>query len=257
MQHDDDRAGRPRPSASLEDLRRWGYDPDEDRHARGIAQDERQFGGDRGWGGYGGLGRHDDGEPRIDAEREPGRAQHLAFGEGGAGDWTASAAGSGYRRAAGAAYGGWPAAGSMQARGWGGGPRGDDVGGGTGSAPTVRRPGPKGWQRSDARIHDDVCVRLSRSGLDAGDLSVEVRDGQVTLAGTVADRPTKHAIESLVDACHGVREIDNRIKVMRPEPSREGPPRPRASVPPDSPTARDEARGRTTRLPRDGSGYYG
>jgi hypothetical protein len=256
-------------------------------------------------GGFGGLGRDDD-EPPIDAQREPGRAQHLATGEGGTGDWTDSAAGMGQRRgpadpdrpfgadrgatarvrrdgrharddrpstdrfggehygderdddrrAPGRSYVGWADAGSMQGRWSGEGPRGDDTHGAPPSG-SARRPGPKGWQRSDERIHDDVCERLSRSGLDASDVSVEVRDGRVTLAGTVSDRPMKHAIESLVDGCHGVRDIDNRIKVMRPEPRQDDPPRPRASVPQDSPTARDEARGRTTRLPRDGSGYFG
>lgn len=202
---DDDPTARGGPTPSREDQRRWGYDPEVDRSARGPGGDVSR-------------------RPADDGARAPGDS-----------------------------YGGWSRAGSMQGRWTGEGPRGDDV-----SAPAPgRRPGPKEWRRSDATIHDDVRVRLSRSGLDAGDVSVEVRDGRVTLHGIVGDRPTKHAIESLVDDCDGVREIDDRLKVMRPAPRLDGPPRPHASVPQDSPSAREEAGGRTVRLPRDGSGYFG
>lgn len=124
----------------------------------------------------------------------------------------------------------------------------------------MRNAGPKGWQRSDERIHDDVCVRLSRGDLDARDVSVEVHDGHVTLSGTVSDRPMKHAIESLVDGCLGVRDIVNRIEVMRMPPgpgASDDPPRPHASVPQDSPTARDEARGRTSLPLPGGAGKSG
>ncbi|MFM1991176.1 MAG: hypothetical protein RJA99_4133 [Pseudomonadota bacterium] len=118
------------------------------------------------------------------------------------------------------------------------------------SQPTGRRP-------ADERIRDDLRQCLARDErLDGGDVSVDVKDGRVTLTGTVADRPAKHAIESMVDRCQGVTDIDDRLKVMRgPEPS--GPPRPHASVPQDSPSARDEAQGRTSRPTRDGSGDYG
>jgi len=35
------------------------------------------------------------------------------------------------------------------------------------------------------------------------------------LDGTVPERRMKHAIEDLVDACPGVQDIDNRIRVKR------------------------------------------
>jgi len=162
--------------------------------------------------------------------------------------------------APGRSYGGWSEAGSMQGH-WNDAARGEP-------APAPRPPadrgpanrGPKGWKRSDERIHDDVCDRLSRAhGIDTGDVEVAVTDGHVTLSGTVADRRAKHAIEDLVDAVPGVQDIDNRIKVMRGDPQGrpDAPPTPRPSVPQDSPTARDEAAGRTSRPTRDGSGYYG
>jgi len=92
---------------------------------------------------------------------------------------------------------------------------------GGGYAPAWRpaRPGgrrilPKGYARSDERLREDVCERLSHSGLDVSDVSVEVAKSQVTLQGTVAARWIKHAIEDCVDDCLGVQDIDNRIRVQ-------------------------------------------
>ncbi|MFJ1298929.1 BON domain-containing protein [Pseudomonadota bacterium AL_CKDN230030165-1A_HGKHYDSX7] len=72
---------------------------------------------------------------------------------------------------------------------------------------------PKGYVRSDERVREIVCERLSRSGLDVSDVSVDVSEGTVTLQGTVADRRAKHQVEDCVDACAGVSDVDNRIKV--------------------------------------------
>jgi len=268
----DERSGDPRRPAR-DDTRRWGYDAREDLSARGVGQDERQFGGDRGWGGYGGDRRGQADDPRwpgradrgdeLDAEVEPGRNQHLATGSGGSGDWEASAYGTGQRRGpvdADVPYrpvpdfspARWPGDRSPQQR----------FGRGQGApAPRPGGPprGPRGWQRSDASLHDALCEHLARShDLEVADVSVEVRDGHVTLEGTVADRPMKRAIEDRVDAFPGVRDIDNRIKVMRPGAvPADAPPEPHASVPQDSPTARDAARGRFSEPMRGGSGKNG
>jgi hypothetical protein len=76
--------------------------------------------------------------------------------------------------------------------------------------------GPKGWQRSDERIKEDLCEQLYNSDeIDSSDVTVEVTQGKVALEGTVRDRYTKHAIEDLVDGCPGVKDIDNRIRVSR------------------------------------------
>jgi CBS domain-containing protein len=81
-----------------------------------------------------------------------------------------------------------------------------------------RNRGPKGWQRSDERIHEDVCERLmGESGVDPSDVSVRVEGGLVTLTGTVPSRQMKYRIEELADRCPGVNEIDNRIRVNRGE----------------------------------------
>ena len=74
---------------------------------------------------------------------------------------------------------------------------------------------PKGYVRSDARIQEDVCERLSDSGWDVSDVSVRVSEGRVLLEGTVDDRRIKHAIENCADDCAGVQDVENRIRVVR------------------------------------------
>ena len=76
--------------------------------------------------------------------------------------------------------------------------------------------GPKGYQRSDERLREDISERLMQADqIDSSEVSVQVASGKVTLEGTVPDRYMKHAIEDLVDACPGVQDIDNRIRVDR------------------------------------------
>jgi hypothetical protein len=76
------------------------------------------------------------------------------------------------------------------------------------------RRGPKGYERSDERLREDICERLMWSDdIDASEVSVEVRAGVVMLDGAVPERSMKHAIEDVVDACLGVKDIENRIRV--------------------------------------------
>jgi hypothetical protein len=79
-----------------------------------------------------------------------------------------------------------------------------------------QRRGPKGWERSDERVKDDVCERLyERSDIDASEVSVQVQQGRVRIEGTVGERWQKHAIEDLVDAVPGVKDIENHVRVSR------------------------------------------
>ena len=93
--------------------------------------------------------------------------------------------------------------------------------GNAGGAPRPRHvfrypPGPKGYQRSDERIREDICDRLMRAAnhIDSSEVTVEVAQGKVLLEGTVPARRMKHAIEDLADACLGVKDIDNRVRVQ-------------------------------------------
>lgn len=76
-----------------------------------------------------------------------------------------------------------------------------------------RRTDPKGYIRSDERVRENVCESLAHSGLDVSDVSVTVTDGRAILEGTVPDRRTKHRVEDCADACAGVNDVENRIRV--------------------------------------------
>lgn len=73
--------------------------------------------------------------------------------------------------------------------------------------------GPKAW-RSDARILEDVSEALSEHGdIDARSIEVSVKEGEVTLDGTVPDRRTKRLAEDVTARCRGVRDVHNRLRV--------------------------------------------
>ena len=76
--------------------------------------------------------------------------------------------------------------------------------------------GPKGYTRSDERIREDVCDRLSHQyDVDATDVEVSVSSGEVTLTGTVTDRDQKFRIEQIADGVGGVSEVHNQVRVRR------------------------------------------
>jgi len=77
--------------------------------------------------------------------------------------------------------------------------------------------GPKGYRRSDERIREDVCERLSDNDeVDASEIEVQVKDRKVTLTGSVQNRRMKHIAEDLAEAVSGVDDVDNRITVTKP-----------------------------------------
>jgi osmotically-inducible protein OsmY len=79
-----------------------------------------------------------------------------------------------------------------------------------------RGKGPKGYTRSDQRIQEDVCDRLSDDDrLDATNIEVKVAEGEVILTGSVNDREQKRRAEDLVERISGVRDVENHIKVKR------------------------------------------
>lgn len=74
--------------------------------------------------------------------------------------------------------------------------------------------GPRGWQRSDKRIREDICERMSQHGqLDASDIEVRVNNCEVTLEGNVPDRHAKRLAEELTESGSGVRDVHNQIRV--------------------------------------------
>ena len=75
--------------------------------------------------------------------------------------------------------------------------------------------GPKGYQRSDDRILEDVCDRLTYSDVDASEIEVRVQNGEVTLSGSVNDRADKRRAEDVAEEVSGVRDVHNNIRVHR------------------------------------------
>lgn len=81
--------------------------------------------------------------------------------------------------------------------------------------------GPKGYRRSDDRIHEEVCDRLEACGdVDAREVEVQVKEGEVTLAGTVPDRRMKRLAERVADSVRGVVDVHNRLRLARDEAGR-------------------------------------
>jgi osmotically-inducible protein OsmY len=76
--------------------------------------------------------------------------------------------------------------------------------------------GPQGYKRSDERIKEDVNERLMQHGqLDAGNINVQVKDGEVTLTGTVNNRRDKYMAEQAIESCMGVKDVQNQLRVQQ------------------------------------------
>jgi osmotically-inducible protein OsmY len=74
--------------------------------------------------------------------------------------------------------------------------------------------GPKGYQRSDERIREDVSDKLmEHPDLDASEIEVRVAKGEVTLTGSVDSRWAKRLAEDIAESCAGVRDVMNQLHV--------------------------------------------
>lgn len=83
-----------------------------------------------------------------------------------------------------------------------------------------RGTGPQGYVRSDERIREDVCERLTlHDAVDASHIEVDVSGGVVTLGGDVPERYMKHLAEDTVAETIGVRDITNTLRVRAGGPA--------------------------------------
>lgn len=186
---------------------RSGRERGGDREDAGLDRADRErtgFAGDGfvagSAGGYGHGGALEYGRGGFDAGARPGRRGDLRDSSGSGWSRAARDAGrDGY--AGGAGYGG--------------------IGyGGDGYEPHEDRGfagrGPKGYRRSDERIQEEVCERLTRHpAIDASDIEVRVAGGEVTLTGQVDSRRTKRLVEDVVDRCSGVVDVANQLRIAR------------------------------------------
>lgn len=77
-----------------------------------------------------------------------------------------------------------------------------------------RGKGPSDYRRSQDRIREDICDRLTDDDrVDASNISVQIDSDAVILSGTVNSREEKRRAEDLVESVSGVRNVENRLRV--------------------------------------------
>lgn len=177
----------------------WGYGPQE-RYA-GRASQSGYF-GTEGSGGYGtSSGNYDN----FRSSGSYGASGNAANYGSSAGDF---ASGRDYESqwGGGSRYG--SSSGSYGNHGYGSGSesyRGE----------SYRGKGPKGYARSDDRLKELICERLTEDhGIDASDITVDVTGQSVKLTGSIDNRRAKYEVEELIERVGGVKDIDNQLKVQ-------------------------------------------
>jgi hypothetical protein len=211
-----------------EGWRMRGRDDDDERHFGQSSSDPGQ--GQRGYGraiyGESGLGDPDRGErsgygsSRWQSSGGGGARSYGSsggYGQGSSGDYGAyggfhglSGGYAGYGRGS----GGYNPTGSDRDR-FGSrrdqGFRSRDIGRGG-----FAGRGPKGYTRTDERVREDVCDRLSQDDeVDASEISVRVENGEVTLEGSTETRRQKHRAEEIAADVSGVSDVHNNVRVRK------------------------------------------
>ena len=155
---------------------------------RRYGSPEHEWQSSRGRGSYERYGAYDEWEPR-----RSGYGQRFGYGQEESHRSRRLRSRTGYG-------GGYGHAGGE--RGFGG-ERGDYTG-----------RGPKNYRRSDQRIQEEVCDRLTSDPyVVASEIQVSVKDGEVTLEGTVFERHMKRLAEDCVETVSGVSQVHNRLRV--------------------------------------------
>jgi len=71
-------------------------------------------------------------------------------------------------------------------------------------------------QPRDIKIDDGVCEMLRmHAEVDASNIQLEVRDGEVTLLGSVPEAKMKFIVEDLIYEYPGVKDVWNLLKVKQ------------------------------------------
>ncbi|MFK4872924.1 BON domain-containing protein [Novosphingobium sp. ZW T3_23] len=77
-----------------------------------------------------------------------------------------------------------------------------------------RGRGPSDYTRSDERIREDVNDRLTQDWrVDATNIRVVAKDGEVTLEGSVGSRNAKRRAEDVAEDVSGVKHVQNNLRV--------------------------------------------
>ncbi len=76
--------------------------------------------------------------------------------------------------------------------------------------------GPHGYSRTDDRIREDICDELTRRrDIDPRGVVVGVRNGEVTLDGTVENLAMRRLVDDVASNCTGVTQVHDRLRVER------------------------------------------
>lgn len=76
--------------------------------------------------------------------------------------------------------------------------------------------GPRGYVRSDERIREEVCERLTFSHrVDASKFEIFVSEGIVTLEGVVNNRRQRRLSEQLIEDLPGVKNVHNHLTILK------------------------------------------
>jgi osmotically-inducible protein OsmY len=81
-----------------------------------------------------------------------------------------------------------------------------------------RGRGPLSYRRPDELLYEDVCEALSEDpDVDATNIDVTAREGEITLSGYVRTRAEKHRADDIADRILGVHDVHNQLRVQSPE----------------------------------------
>jgi hypothetical protein len=74
--------------------------------------------------------------------------------------------------------------------------------------------GPRGYQRSEERILEDINHRLYEDPyVDASDIEVKIENGVAILTGHVDSRNAKRRAEDIAESVRGITDVENRLRV--------------------------------------------
>jgi len=78
---------------------------------------------------------------------------------------------------------------------------------------------PAGYRQSDASVRQHILGQLALAeGIDASAITVEVKDCEVTLSGSVRCYADMQRVEALACACDGVKLVRNGLVSIEPAP---------------------------------------
>lgn len=87
--------------------------------------------------------------------------------------------------------------------------------------------GPKDYMASDERIQEEICARLAQHGqVDARNIEVAVKNGVVTLTGSVPNREAKRLAERTAYFVSGVKDMHDQLTIQSNQQSGQQPGQP-------------------------------